>query len=104
MNNTKKQQAPLLSLPEEEQNKVLAKHKLTALDYGNILAILQRSPTLAELGFFSAMWSEHCSYKSSKVLRKLPSAGPKVVVGPGENAGVVRLKGKLCLALKNGKS
>ena len=95
------QQAPLLKLNEQEQKKVLAKHKLTALDYENILAILKRAPTLAELGVFSAMWSEHCSYKSSRIhLKKLPTAGPHVVMGPGENAGVVRLKGKLCLAFK----
>ena len=94
-------QAPLLNFTEEEQDKIFSKHKLTSLDYENILAILKRSPTLAELGIFSAMWSEHCSYKSSRThLKKLPTVGPQVVMGPGENAGVVRLKDKLCLAFK----
>ena len=56
---------------------------------------------MAELGVFSAMWNEHCSYKSSRVhLRRLPSQGEQVVVGPGENAGIVRLSDKLCVAFK----
>lgn len=80
---------------------LLKKHKLSSEEYAKILGILGRSPTMAELGVFSAMWSEHCSYKSSRVhLKRFPTDGPAVVVGPGENAGVVRLSGKLCAAFK----
>ncbi len=63
---------------------------LNAEEYGRILAIMGREPTLTELGIFSVMWSEHCSYKSSRVwLRELPTTAPWVIHGPGENAGVV---------------
>ncbi|RYZ49034.1 MAG: phosphoribosylformylglycinamidine synthase II, partial [Proteobacteria bacterium] len=79
----------------------LKKHKISADEYKVLKKIVGRAPTLPELGVFSAMWSEHCSYKSSKVhLGKLPTTGPQVVVGPGENAGVIRLSGKLCVAFK----
>src|SRR4051794_26285374 len=55
-----------------------------------MLRIVGRAPSLTELGIFSAMWSEHCSYKSSRVwLKRLPTEGPRVIQGPGENAGVV---------------
>ena len=65
-------------------------HGLKSEEYANILALLGREPTLTELGIFSAMWNEHCSYKSSKKwLRSLPTEGPQVICGPGENAGVV---------------
>ncbi len=63
---------------------------LSADEYARVLAILGRTPTLTELGVFSVMWSEHCSYKSSRVwLRELPTSAPWVIHGPGENAGVV---------------
>jgi phosphoribosylformylglycinamidine synthase len=63
---------------------------LNAEEYGRVLAIMGRTPTLTELGIFSVMWSEHCSYKSSRVwLRELPTTGACVIHGPGENAGVV---------------
>src|ERR1700716_2368680 len=63
---------------------------LSAEEFDRAVAILGRAPNLTELGIFSAMWSEHCSYKSSKVwLRTLPTTGPRVICGPGENAGVV---------------
>jgi len=63
---------------------------LTAEEYDRAVAIMGRAPNRTELGIFSVMWSEHCSYKSSKVwLKKLPTAGPRVIQGPGENAGVV---------------
>src|SRR3954453_19815780 len=63
---------------------------LTPAEFARAEAILGRTPNLTELGVFSAMWSEHCSYKSSKVwLKKLPTHGPQVICGPGENAGVV---------------
>src|SRR3989441_6559066 len=69
---------------------VLTQHNLTESEYQKIVAILKREPTMTELGIFSVMWSEHCSYKSSRVhLRRLPTKGPRVICGPGENAGVV---------------
>lgn len=93
--------APLISEEGAAFQAAIKKHKITADEYKVLKAIVGRPPTLSELGVFSAMWSEHCSYKSSKVhLRKLPTKGSEVVVGPGENAGVVRLSGKLCIAFK----
>ncbi|HET6469642.1 MAG TPA: phosphoribosylformylglycinamidine synthase subunit PurL [Geminicoccaceae bacterium] len=69
---------------------LVAEHRLTGEEYGRIVAILGREPNLVELGIFSVMWSEHCSYKSSKRhLAKFPTEAPWVVCGPGENAGVV---------------
>src|SRR3954449_10483864 len=63
---------------------------LSAEEFDRAVAILGRTPNLTELGIFSAMWSEHCSYKSSKVwLKTLPTTGPRVICGPGENAGIV---------------
>src|SRR5574342_868812 len=68
----------------------LNQHGLTDSEYQRIVSILKREPTLTELGIFSVMWSEHCSYKSSRVhLKRLPTTGPQVSQGPGENAGVV---------------
>ena len=65
-------------------------HGLKPEEYADILRILNREPNFTELGIFSAMWNEHCSYKSSKKwLRTLPTTGPQVICGPGENAGVV---------------
>src|SRR5579862_2959529 len=65
-------------------------HKLSPEERERIVARLGRPPTYAELGVFSVMWSEHCSYKSSRVhLGRLPTKGPRVIQGPGENAGVV---------------
>jgi phosphoribosylformylglycinamidine synthase len=65
-------------------------HGLSPDEYERILEIIGREPTFTELGIFSAMWNEHCSYKSSKKwLRTLPTEGPQVICGPGENAGVV---------------
>ncbi|MFL2788829.1 MAG: phosphoribosylformylglycinamidine synthase subunit PurL [Paracoccaceae bacterium] len=75
---------PLLS------DELISKHGLKQDEYSEILKILNREPTFTELGIFSAMWNEHCSYKSSKKwLRDLPSTGKQVVCGPGENAGIV---------------
>src|SRR5881398_900030 len=63
---------------------------LSAKEFDRAVAILGRTPNLTELGIFSAMWSEHCSYKSSKIwLKTLPTSGPRVICGPGENAGIV---------------
>ena len=69
---------------------LIASHGINPEEYAEILKILDREPTFTELGIFSAMWNEHCSYKSSKKwLRTLPTSGPQVICGPGENAGVV---------------
>ena len=69
---------------------LIAKHGLKPDEYQRLLGIIGRVPTFTELGIFSAMWNEHCSYKSSKKwLRTLPTTGPQVICGPGENAGVV---------------
>jgi phosphoribosylformylglycinamidine synthase len=69
---------------------LLAAHSITADEYDRILAALGRVPSLTELGIYSVMWSEHCSYKSSRVhLRRLPTKSDRVVQGPGENAGII---------------
>jgi phosphoribosylformylglycinamidine synthase len=69
---------------------IVAEHGLSDEEYGRILKALGREPNLVELGIFSVMWSEHCSYKSSRVhLKKLPTEAPWVIQGPGENAGVI---------------
>ncbi|MBD8890355.1 phosphoribosylformylglycinamidine synthase subunit PurL [Roseibium litorale] len=69
---------------------LIASHGLKPDEYERILKLIGREPTFTELGIFSAMWNEHCSYKSSKKwLKTLPTKGPRVLVGPGENAGVV---------------
>jgi phosphoribosylformylglycinamidine synthase len=71
---------------------LVAEHGLSPDEYRLLAAVLGREPSLTELGIFSVMWSEHCSYKSSRVwLKKLPTKGPQVIQGPGENAGVVDL-------------
>ena len=69
---------------------IVAEHGLSPEEYDRVLKAIGREPNLTELGIFSVMWSEHCSYKSSKIhLMKLPTKGPQVICGPGENAGVV---------------
>jgi phosphoribosylformylglycinamidine synthase II len=69
---------------------LLARHGITAEEYSRILAALGRVPSLTELGIYSVMWSEHCSYKSSRVhLKRLPTKSDRVVQGPGENAGII---------------
>ena len=69
---------------------LIAAHGLSPDEYDRILQIIGRDPSFTEMGIFSAMWNEHCSYKSSKKwLRTLPTEGPQVICGPGENAGVV---------------
>ena len=69
---------------------MIADHGLSPQEFGSIVQIIGRQPTYTELGIFSAMWNEHCSYKSSKRwLKTLPTSGPRVIQGPGENAGVV---------------
>ena len=80
---------------------IAAEHGVTADEYKRIQTILGRDPNITELGIFSVMWSEHCSYKSSKVhLKRLPTRGKLVVQGPGENAGVVDIGDGLVAAFK----
>jgi len=80
---------------------IAAEHGITAEEYARIRKILGRDPNITELGIFSVMWSEHCSYKSSKVhLKRLPTRGTLVVQGPGENAGVVDIGDGLVAAFK----
>ena len=76
-------------------------HGLSAQEYARIVEALDRVPTLEELGVFSVMWSEHCSYKSSRrFLRHLPTTGPRILQGPGENAGVVEIGDGLAAVFK----
>ncbi len=80
---------------------VLERHGLKPDEYERIVRALRREPTMTELGIFSVMWSEHCSYKSSRVhLRKLPTAGARVLQGPGENAGAVDIGNGLAAVFK----
>jgi phosphoribosylformylglycinamidine synthase subunit PurL len=80
---------------------IAAEHGLTSEEYARARKILGRDPNITELGIFSVMWSEHCSYKSSKVhLKRLPTRGKLVVQGPGENAGVVDIGDGLVAAFK----
>ncbi len=80
---------------------VLERHGLKPDEYERIVRSLRREPTLTELGIFSVMWSEHCSYKSSRIhLKKLPTTGPRVLQGPGENAGAVDIGDGLAAVFK----
>src|SRR6266545_805522 len=80
---------------------LIAEHNLSTDEYSRIVQILGREPNLVELGIFSAMWSEHCSYKSSRIhLKKFPTSGPRVIQGPGENAGIVDIDDRLAVAFK----
>ena len=78
---------------------LVAEHGLTEDEYGRIKRLLNREPSFVELGIFSVMWSEHCSYKSTRIhLRKLPTKAPWVLQGPGENAGVIDIgDGDACI-------
>ena len=68
-------------------------HGLKKDEYAKICELLKRTPNITELGIFSAMWNEHCSYKSSRLhLKKLPTKGKKVIQGPGENAGIIDIE------------
>ena len=76
-------------------------HGLKPDEYASIIRIINREPNFTELGIFSAMWNEHCSYKSSKKwLRTLPTEGPQVICGPGENAGIVDIGDGQCVVFK----
>ncbi|HEY0461231.1 MAG TPA: phosphoribosylformylglycinamidine synthase subunit PurL [Pyrinomonadaceae bacterium] len=80
---------------------IVAQHGFTTEEYKKVLEIMGREPSMTELGIFSVMWSEHCSYKSSRVhLKRLPTAGERVIVPPGENAGVVDIGDDWCVAFK----
>src|SRR4051812_27874038 len=80
---------------------IVEQHNLTPAEYDRIREILGREPNLTELGVFSVMWSEHCSYKSSRIhLKRLPTTGPRVIVPPGENAGIVDIGDDWCAAFK----
>ncbi len=80
---------------------VIADHGFTPEEYAKVCEHLGREPRYVELGIFSVMWSEHCSYKSSRLhLKRLPTKGPQVVCGPGENAGIVDLGDGLCACFK----
>lgn len=87
--------------PLQNLGEILKNHKLSNADYERIVGILGRAPNLLEIGIFSAMWSEHCSYKSSKIyLKNFPTTAPFVVQGPGENAGVIDIGGGFCAVFK----
>jgi phosphoribosylformylglycinamidine synthase II len=78
-----------------------AEHGLTAAEFARICEVLGRAPNLTELGVLSVMWSEHCSYKSSRrLLKQLPTRGPRVLEGPGENAGIIDIGDGLAVAFK----
>jgi len=80
---------------------LVAAHQLTEAEYQKIVSLLGREPTITELGIFSVMWSEHCSYKSSRLhLKKLPTASKLVLQGPGENAGIIDVGGGWAIAFK----
>jgi phosphoribosylformylglycinamidine synthase len=80
---------------------IVAQHGFTPEEYQKVLEIMGREPSMTELGIFSVMWSEHCSYKSSRVhLKRLPVTGERVIVPPGENAGVVDIGDDWCVAFK----
>ncbi len=82
-------------------NKTIEDHGLKIDEYSNIKKILKREPNLLELGIFSAMWNEHCSYKSSRIhLKNLPTKGKQVIQGPGENAGVIDIGGDDAIIFK----
>jgi phosphoribosylformylglycinamidine synthase subunit PurL len=90
-----------LSQEPEITEDLIAAHGIKPDEYANILRILNRAPNFTELGIFSAMWNEHCSYKSSKKwLRTLPTEGPQVICGPGENAGIVDIGDGQALVFK----
>jgi phosphoribosylformylglycinamidine synthase II len=80
---------------------LVAAHQLTPSEYEKILSLLGREPTITELGIFSVMWSEHCSYKSTRIhLKKLPTEGKYVLQGPGENAGIIDIGDGVAIAFK----
>ncbi len=94
-------QATQTATPAEITPELVAGHGLSEDEYARVLKILGREPNLTELGIFSVMWSEHCSYKSSKkYLKTLPTEAPWVICGPGENAGVIDIGDGLAAVFK----
>jgi phosphoribosylformylglycinamidine synthase subunit PurL len=90
-----------MSAPQQHDTATIHRHGLNDEEYERIVRALGRHPSLTELGIFSVMWSEHCSYKSSRVhLRNLPTTGPRVLQGPGENAGAVDIGEGLAAVFK----
>ena len=90
-----------MSTTSKYDRETLDRHGLSGEEYQRIVKALGREPSLTELGIFSVMWSEHCSYKSSRVyLRTLPTTGPRVLQGPGENAGAVDIGDGLAAVFK----
>jgi phosphoribosylformylglycinamidine synthase subunit PurL len=86
---------------EQISPQAITAHNLTLKEFDRIKSLLDREPTFVELGIFSVMWSEHCSYKSSRIhLKRLPTTGERIVVPPGENAGVVDVGDDWCIAFK----
>src|SRR5580698_5382803 len=101
MPNLQAEQDKVVPSPVSITPALLKQHSITPDEYTRIEAALGRTPSLTELGIFSVMWSEHCSYKSSKVwLKQLPTKAPWVVHGPGENAGVVSIGDGLAAVFK----
>src|ERR1043166_9496803 len=84
--------AAMISNEPKITPQLVAEHGLTPDEYERIVKLIGREPSITELGIFSAMWNEHCSYKSSKIhLRTLPTEVPWVIHGPGENSGVISI-------------
>jgi len=82
-------------------DKIISEHGLTKEEFDRIVKTLGRRPNIVELGMYSVLWSEHCSYKSSKVhLKKFPTKSPRVLAGPGENSGIVDIGGGLAISMK----
>ena len=80
---------------------LIRNHGITSKEYKIIIDLINREPTITELGIFSAMWNEHCSYKSTKKwLKTLPVSGPQVICGPGENAGIIDIEDGYALVFK----
>ncbi len=90
-----------MSTDPELTVELIRKHGLNQEEFQRIRELLDREPTFTEMGIFSAMWNEHCSYKSSKIwLKTLPVDGPQVICGPGENAGIVDIGDGQCVVFK----
>ncbi len=82
-------------------DKIISEHGLTKEEFGRIVKTLGREPNIVELGMYSVLWSEHCSYKSSKIyLKKFPTKSERVLAGPGENSGIVDIGGGLAISMK----
>ena len=99
--NRRKDEAIVSAIEPDITPELAAAHGLKPDEYARILALIGRTPSFTELGIFSAMWNEHCSYKSSRLhLRKLPTKAPWVIQGPGENAGVIDIGDGLACVFK----